>query len=187
MIRYAFVLLLASCGTTVSFPQSQSTRTVVAKGRTTITPQPRGPGATCEVDADCQTTEFCASPAGVCGGMAGTCAKFPISSPSKETYSPACGCNGVTYFNEGEASAEGINLLYRGECRVEHMSGLKDKTADSLSRLRRDARARAFGLTLVCFDNADCTSAETCQLSKPKPEVVNGVCVGAETSNGFLR
>jgi hypothetical protein len=70
-------------------------------------------GITCrDPGAFCQT-----APEAMCGAadQTGTCA-LPAQFCTRE-YAPVCGCDGRTYGNSCEATANRVSVAYRGECR----------------------------------------------------------------------
>ena len=71
----------------------------------------------CFSNDDCDEREFCEFPAGTCTGP-GNCRRRPEGG-CPEYYSPECGCDHETYDNQCFRRAEGVSLLYSGECDEE--------------------------------------------------------------------
>lgn len=71
-------------------------------------------GATCQTNADCTATEYCARPEGQCDGDGGACQDRP--EVCTQVFDPVCGCDGQTYGNACEAAAAGVNVASQGEC-----------------------------------------------------------------------
>ncbi len=69
----------------------------------------------CVVNEECPPSEFCRFPVGECGGSPGVCDPRPPGCPAD--CPGVCGCDGVTYCNECEASAAGVNVADPGACR----------------------------------------------------------------------
>jgi len=68
------------------------------------------------VDAPCEVGRYCAYAEGTCPGpnAVGTCKVSPASCPGD--ISPVCGCDGVTYGNECEATLAGAAVKKSGVC-----------------------------------------------------------------------
>jgi hypothetical protein len=67
----------------------------------------------CLSTADCALSEFCSTPIGACGAQ-GMCVAHPLSCPI--LFSPACGCDGVTYMNTCVAARSGVSVRHLGSC-----------------------------------------------------------------------
>ncbi|RMF81991.1 MAG: hypothetical protein D6739_08740, partial [Nitrospirae bacterium] len=68
----------------------------------------------CTTNADCGAEEYCATPAGACGGE-GVCTQRPFL--CKDPLSPVCGCDGATYDNACSAAQAGVSPATHGACR----------------------------------------------------------------------
>jgi hypothetical protein len=75
-------------------------------------PQPMGNGE-CTTQRDCMPTEFCAR--SDCGQSRGVCQVRPLSCDG--ALRPACGCDGVTYWNECLSEQRGVAHM-QGFCRA---------------------------------------------------------------------
>lgn len=96
---------------------------------------PGGPGSTCpsspnDPDSFCEIcgglggvpcsspTDFCKLPVGsCCCDFQGVCTHFG-SGICLDVFLPVCGCNGLTYGNECEATRAGVSINYWGECNA---------------------------------------------------------------------
>jgi hypothetical protein len=60
--------------------------------------------------------DFCQKKVGSCDNYnhEGVCTRPPENCTPKDE--PVCGCDGVNYANECEASSEGMNIFFFGEC-----------------------------------------------------------------------
>jgi hypothetical protein len=67
----------------------------------------------CQTSATCGGGFYCAKADGDCDGN-GRCESVPTSCEPIDA--PVCGCDGITYANECEANAAGVNVLREGEC-----------------------------------------------------------------------
>jgi hypothetical protein len=69
----------------------------------------------CDGDEDCGDNQFCQRTGDACDDdSVGACADIPATCPT--TVNPVCGCDGVSYINECEANAAGVNIASAGEC-----------------------------------------------------------------------
>jgi hypothetical protein len=73
--------------------------------------QPNAPKR-CVDASECSSKEFCARES--CGDVAGLCELVPVVC-EEETH-PACGCDGVTYWNDCLRRTAGITSVTPGEC-----------------------------------------------------------------------
>jgi len=76
---------------------------------------------TCNTNADCLSTEYCAKAIGACEGT-GVCVVRPIVCPLAPVSIDdlACGCDGQTYGNyigACDAAEAGVNIAHKGACR----------------------------------------------------------------------
>jgi hypothetical protein len=90
-------------------------------------------GATCEDDEYCQADEI-----GACGtNAAGTCRDIPEACSDRDE--PVCGCNGITYDNDCEAAAAGVNVDSEGACDEDlSCGGSSTNTCDDGSFCKAD-------------------------------------------------
>jgi hypothetical protein len=70
-------------------------------------------GGACTINAQCQTSDYCAKSKNDCSGS-GSCVMRPVICP--QTYIPVCSCTGITYDNDCNAHAAGENVLKDGPC-----------------------------------------------------------------------
>jgi hypothetical protein len=78
----------------------------------------QGQGETCGGIAalECAAGLFCDYPAGTCnwGDPSGVCVSLPATCP--QTFAAVCGCDGVTYSGECEATKAGARVDHVGGC-----------------------------------------------------------------------
>ncbi len=80
-------------------------------------------GLGCEDGFYCDLGPSCAIP-----DAQGVCKEIPTACP--DVWSPVCGCDGVTYGNDCEASAAGISVVHSGSCEVETCGGFAGIACD---------------------------------------------------------
>ncbi len=85
----------------------------------------------CDETKPCPSDSYCARPDGECE-VEGKCMKRPVV--CWDSYEPVCGCDGVTYGNECEAAAEGVNIRYWGQCHPDIPQWLNIKINDFLNQ-----------------------------------------------------
>lgn len=75
---------------------------------------------TCTAEGDCAEDQYCDHGDEACGrtdlAVVGTCEPRPEGCDL--SYTPVCGCDGVTYGNQCEANAAGQDILHLGECEL---------------------------------------------------------------------
>lgn len=78
-----------------------------------------GGGTVCGgfIGAPCPMGTFCDyDDGGLCGAADGTGVCRPMPTVCPEIYAPVCACDGMTYSNECDANARGLDVSYWGEC-----------------------------------------------------------------------
>jgi len=71
----------------------------------------------CSAAQGCANGQYCnyePNSCGVASGISGTCEVTPIQCPL--IFRPVCGCNGLTYGNQCEAAAAGVDMASEGAC-----------------------------------------------------------------------
>jgi len=69
----------------------------------------------CHSNDDCGELEYCEFATGECGGD-GACSSRGANLFCVQTYTPVCGCDGVTYTNSCYAKKAGQSIASDGEC-----------------------------------------------------------------------
>ncbi len=99
----------------------------------------------CSDNGECSAGEYCQKVNGDCGGT-GACAEMPTGCLA--VWDPVCGCDDVTYGNDCEAAAAGVNAAYNGECAVCVNQPLAD--------ISGDCRVSLLDLAMVAAEWLDC-------------------------------
>ncbi len=71
----------------------------------------------CSAAQGCASGQYCnyePNSCGVASGISGTCEVTPTQCPL--IFRPVCGCNGLTYGNQCEAAAAGVDMASEGAC-----------------------------------------------------------------------
>ena len=74
----------------------------------------------CRTNQDCSAESFCVKQELVCEGLGFCEPRAPSACLTDDRLmpAPACGCDGVTYFNACVSSAEGVSVDHPGPCRA---------------------------------------------------------------------
>ena len=82
-----------------------------------------GEGTQCMKNGDCNASEFCLFPEGICSGP-GTCTPKPLMCPLMACIAEAsvCGCDLVSYCSHCEAYGSGVSILHTGPCQQQCLS-----------------------------------------------------------------